>query len=86
MAILIPAAAILGARLAESIMPQPVAGEIQSAADTLLCDNDSGLDPNAALIALVAKGARIPVNPAFSAKCLRRGKPIAGSPSSTPRA
>ena len=50
-------AVTLGARLAETIMPEPVASEIQSAAETLLCENSSGLDANAALIALVAQGA-----------------------------
>ena len=51
-------AVTLGARLAETIMPEPVASEIQSAAETLLCDNPSGMDANAALIALV--GSAIP--------------------------
>lgn len=83
-------AVTLGARLAETIMPQPVAGEIQSAADTLLCDNDSGLDPNAALIALVAKGARIPVNPAifrevFEAWQIHRGLSVKYTKSMTGR-
>ena len=71
-------AVTLGARLAETIMPEPVASEIQSAAETLLCDNPSGMDANAALIALVAKGARIPVKPeifreVFEAWQTRRG-------------
>lgn len=71
-------AVTLGARLAETIMPQPIAGEIQSAAETLLCDNASGLDPNTVLISLVAQGARIPVKPAifrevFEAWQTRRG-------------
>lgn len=71
-------AVTLGARLAETIMPEPVASEIQSAAETLLCDNPSGMDANAALIALVAQGARIPVKPeifreVFEAWQTRRG-------------
>ena len=71
-------AVTLGARLAETIMPEPVASEIQSAAETLLCDNPSGLDANATLIALVAQGARIPVKPeifreVFEAWQTRRG-------------
>ena len=71
-------AVTLGARLAETIMPEPVASEIQSAAETLLCDNPSGLDANAVLIALVAQGARIPVKPeifreVFEAWQTRRG-------------
>ena len=71
-------AVTLGARLAETIMPEPVASEIQSAADALLCENPTGLDANASLIALVAKGARIPVKPeifqeVFTAWQSRRG-------------
>lgn len=71
-------AVTLGARLAETIMPEPVAGKIQSAAETLLCDNASGLESNAVLISLVAQGARIPVNPVifrevFEAWQTRRG-------------
>ena len=71
-------AVTLGARLAETIMPEPVASQIQNAAETLLCDNPSGLDANATLIALVAQGARIPVKPAifrevFEAWQTRRG-------------
>ncbi len=71
-------AVTLGARLAETIMPQPIAGEIQSAAETLLCNNLSGLEPNTVLISLVAQGARIPVKPeifreVFEAWQTRRG-------------
>ena len=58
-------AVTLGARLAETIMPEPVASEIQNAAETLLCDNPTGMNADATLIALVAKGARIPVEPAI---------------------
>ena len=56
-------AVTIGARLAENIMPEPVSRRIRNAADTLLCENSSGLDAHASLIALVAKGARIPVKP-----------------------
>ena len=56
-------AVTLGARLAETIMPEPVASKIQNAAEMLLCENSSGLDANATLIALVAKGASIQVKP-----------------------
>ncbi len=71
-------AVMLGARLAETIMPEPVAGDIQSAAETLLCTNTGGLEPNAVLISLVAQGARIPVKPeifreVFEAWQARRG-------------
>ena len=56
-------AVTLGARLAETIMPDPVSRRIRNAADTLLSENPSGLDAHASLLALVAKGARIPVKP-----------------------
>ncbi len=63
-----------GARLAETIMSEPVAGGIQSAAETLLCANTGGLAPDAVLISLVAQGARIPVKPA-SGRCSKPGRP-----------
>ena len=71
-------AVTLGTRLAETIMPEPISSEIQSAADMLLCENPTGLDANASLIALVAKGARIPVKPeifkeVFTAWQIHRG-------------
>ena len=56
-------AAVLGARLAENLMPAPVKQEIRSAVDTLLSVNDKGLDENAALLSLVALGSRIKVSP-----------------------
>ena len=56
-------AVTIGARLAENIMPEPVSRRIRNAADTLLCENPTGLDVTTSLIALVAKGARIPVKP-----------------------
>ena len=55
----------LGARLAETVMPEPVAGKIQQAADMLASSNVTGLDANAMLISLVAQGARIPIPPAI---------------------
>lgn len=57
-------AAVLGARLAESLMPAPVKQEIRSAVDTLLSVNDKGLDENAVLLSLVALGSRAKVEPA----------------------
>ena len=57
-------AAVLGARLAENLMPAPVKQEIRSAVDTLLSVNDKGLDENAVLLSLVALGSRAKVDPA----------------------
>ena len=56
-------AAVLGARLAENLMPQPVKQEIRSAVDTLLSANDKGMDENAAMLSLVALGSRVRVKP-----------------------
>ena len=58
-------AVTLGARLAETVMPEPVAGKIKQAADMLASSNATGLDANAMLISLVAQGARIPIPPAI---------------------
>ena len=57
-------AAVLGARLAENLMPAPVKQEMRSAVDTLLAVNDKGLDENAVLLSLVALGSRAKVEPA----------------------
>ena len=46
-------AVTLGARLAETVMPEPISGEIQQAADMLASSNATGLDANAMLISLV---------------------------------
>lgn len=56
-------AAVLGARLAENLMPAPVKQEMRSAVDTLLAVNDKGLDEKAALLSLVAMGSRARINP-----------------------
>ena len=56
-------AAVLGARLAENLMPSPVKQEIRSAVDTLLSVNDKGMDENAILLSLVALGSRAKVAP-----------------------
>ena len=58
-------AVTLGARLAETVMPEPISGKIQQAADMLASSNATGLDANAMLISLVAQGARIPIPPAI---------------------
>lgn len=55
-------AAVLGARLAENLMPAPVKQEMRSAVDTLLAVNDKGLDENALLLSLVALGSRVKVD------------------------
>ena len=56
-------AAVLGARLAENLMPAPVKQEIRSAVDTLLAVNDKGMDEKTALLSLVALGSRAKVRP-----------------------
>ena len=56
-------AAVLGARLAENLMPPPVKQEMRSAVDTLLAVNDKGMDEKAALLSLVAMGSRAKVKP-----------------------
>ena len=56
-------AAVLGARLAENLMPAPVKQEMRSAVDTLLAVNDKGMDEKAVLLSLVALGSRTTVKP-----------------------
>ena len=56
-------AAVLGARLAENLMPAPVKQEMRSAVDTLLAVNDKGMDEKAILLSLVALGSRATVKP-----------------------
>ena len=56
-------AAVLGARLAENLMPAPVKQDIRSAVDTLLAVNDKGMDESAVLLSLVALGSRVKVAP-----------------------
>ncbi len=56
-------AVVIGARLAESLMPPPLAGEIRAGANTLLGPNTKGLDETACLLSLVATGSRVPLNP-----------------------
>lgn len=71
-------AVTLGSRLAETILPEPVASRVRDAAEYLLCRNRTGLDAGLRLDALVARGPRIPVEPAvfdpvFTAWQNRRG-------------
>jgi predicted DNA-binding transcriptional regulator YafY len=54
-------AVIIGARLAEKLMPQPVSGEIMRSAGSLIFANAKGLDETACLLSLVATGSRVPV-------------------------
>lgn len=56
-------AVVLGARLAECLMPQPIADEIRQSADSFILENEKGLDETACLLALVATGARIQIKP-----------------------
>ena len=56
-------AAVLGARLAENLMPPPVKQEMRSAVDTLLAVNAKGMDEKALLLSLVALGSRLTVKP-----------------------
>ena len=56
-------AAVLGARLAENLMPAPVKQEMRSAVDSLLSVNDKGMDEKAVLLSLVALGSNAAVKP-----------------------
>lgn len=56
-------AVVIGARLAESLMPPPLAGEIREGANTLLGPNTKGMDETACLLSLVVTGSRVPLNP-----------------------
>ena len=56
-------AAVLGARLAENLMPAPVKQEMRSAVDSLLSVNDKGMDEKAVLLSLVALGSHAAVKP-----------------------
>lgn len=56
-------AAVLGARLAENIIPSPVKQDIRKAVDSLLSTNEKGMDENTTLLSLVALGSRVSVKP-----------------------
>jgi len=56
-------AAVLGARLAENLMPAPVKQQMRSAVDSLLAVNDKGMDEKAVLLSLVALGSHAAVKP-----------------------
>lgn len=55
--------AVLGARLAENIMPPPVKQKMRSAVDSLLSVNEKGIDEYAQLLSLVALGSKVVINP-----------------------
>ena len=55
--------AVLGARLAENIMPPPVKDKIRSAVDSLLSINEKGMDEYTQLLSLVAHGSKIVIAP-----------------------
>lgn len=84
-------AAVLGARLAENLLPAPVKQEMRSAVDTLLARNDKGMDEAATLLSLVALGSRASVKPEVfrtifdawqSHRCVTIGyDPVAGAAS-----
>ena len=64
-------AVVIGARLAESLMPPPLSGEISAGANTLLGPNTKGLDETACLLSLVATGSRVPLNPGIFQKVFK---------------
>ena len=55
--------AVLGARLAENIMPPPVKDKIRSAVDSLLSINEKGMDEYTQLLSLVALGSKVVISP-----------------------
>ena len=55
--------AVIGARFAESLLPRPFAGQVRSAVDKLLANNECVCDDTAALFALIATGTKVPLNP-----------------------
>ena len=56
-------AAVIGARLAENIMPEPVKRTVRDAVDSLLSVNEKGMDENATLLSLIAMGSRVSIRP-----------------------
>lgn len=55
--------AVLGARLAENIMPLPIKNKMRSAVDSLLSVNEKGMDGYTQLLSLVALGSKVVINP-----------------------
>ena len=55
--------AVLGARLAENIMPPPVKNKMRSAVDSLLSVNEKGMDGYTQLLSLVALGSKVVIDP-----------------------
>lgn len=56
-------AAVIGARLAENIMPSPVKQDVRNAVNSLLSVNEKGMNENATLLSLVAMGSRVAIKP-----------------------
>ena len=56
-------AAVLGARLAENIMPEPVKRNVRNAVDSLLSVNEKGMDEHTTLLSLIAMGSRVSIRP-----------------------
>ncbi len=56
--------AIIGARLAENLMPSPVKQDVRHAVNSLLSINEKGMDENATLLSLVAMGSKVSIDPA----------------------
>ena len=56
-------AAVLGARLAENIMPEPVRQDVRKAVDSLLAVNEKGMDEKSALLSLIALGSHVSIKP-----------------------
>ncbi|MDR0933026.1 MAG: WYL domain-containing protein [Victivallales bacterium] len=54
-------AAVIGARLAENIMPSPVKQDVRNAVDSLLAVNNIGMDEKSTLLSLIAIGSRVSV-------------------------
>ena len=55
--------AVLGARLAENIMPPPVKNKMRSAVDSLLSVNEKGMNEYTQLLSLVALGSKVIIDP-----------------------
>lgn len=60
-------AAVVGARLAESIMPAPLSESVRKSLDSLLVASDCAIRADA-LLSLVASGAGIPIKPEIFAE------------------
>ena len=56
-------AAVLGARLAENIMPAPVKQNVRKAVDSLLSVNEKGMNEKSTLLSLIALGSHVSIKP-----------------------